>query len=178
MTETLFPIQEICKSATISPCGKYRYALGRSWDQSGPTLGWCLLNPSTADASIDDPTIRRIIAFSRDLGFGGLEVRNLFALRSPDPAALASHPDPIGPDNDKAILELVETCPVIVAAWGKHGSLCGRAEKVCRFLAERGVMGRLKCLGKNRDGSPKHPLYLASKTGLRPYWIRSQTFPF
>src|SRR5438552_14460864 len=72
--------------AEISPCGTWRYGLGRGWDPALPVLGWIMLNPSTADAKINDQTIRRVMTISRAAGYGAAWVANLFALPSPSPA--------------------------------------------------------------------------------------------
>ena len=163
--ETLFG-SEIQRDACISECGRYRWSLSRSWDADlrKPWLGWIMLNPSTADASIDDATIRRCVNFARSWGFAGIAVRNLFALRATDPRELYKSEDPVGLENDKAILDLVGVCPVIVAAWGVHGSLRDRDKTVIRMLQKAGV--ELACLGCTKDNHPLHPLRLAGDTKL------------
>jgi hypothetical protein len=90
---------KINHSATLSECGLYRFTLERSWasDLKKPWLGWIMLNPSTADASVDDPTIRRCMGFATDWGFGGIAVRNLFNLRTKDPLDLLKSAAPIAP---------------------------------------------------------------------------------
>lgn len=88
------------KDAVISDCGQYRYLLSRDWESGLQRLVFIGLNPSTADAEIDDPTIRRLIGFSKAWGYGGFDIVNLFALRSKDPKMLCDHDDPIGPLND------------------------------------------------------------------------------
>ena len=106
-------------TAEISPCGLYRYRLTRTWDAAAPALLFVMLNPSTADASEDDPTIRRCLGFARRERAGGLVVANLFAFRATDPKALEDAADPIGPDNARWIETCVrETSGPIVAAWG------------------------------------------------------------
>jgi hypothetical protein len=148
------------RSAVLSPCGTYRYELARRWT-AGPVVGWVMLNPSTADASADDPTIRRCTAFAKAWGYGGLVVRNLYALRATDPAELARHPDPIGPDNDAHLARCVRE-PLTVVAWGARGDVRGR--DVLALLEHLGIQPyRLAATG---DGHPRHPLYL--KTGLLP----------
>lgn len=102
MSETLFPETAW---ATISPCQKYRYALGRCWDHAGKRVVFAMLNPSVADATADDPTIRRCIRFARKWGYGSLEVVNLFAWRATDPKELRIAADPIGLDNDAEIVQ-------------------------------------------------------------------------
>lgn len=141
------------KDAVLSPCGVYRYRLLRAWDDK-PRVWWVMLNPSTADASVDDPTIRRVVSFSQGWGYGGCVVVNLFALRATDPAALKGHADPIGPDNDLH-LRLALAAPLVVAAWGANKT-CGRDQAVMRLLAGKS----LHCLEKTKEGHPKHPLYV------------------
>lgn len=168
----LFGVAE--KAASLSPCGRYRWSLSRAWDSNllKPWLGFVMLNPSVADADIDDPTIRRCVGFAKTLGFAGVSVRNLFAVRATDPDALYSDPDPVGPENDRAILELVGGCPVVVAAWGVHGHVRGRARQVIDLLAARGQA--LHCLGVTKGGHPRHPLYLRADAELRPYPLVSE----
>ena len=148
---SLFP--EI-KSAVISPCGCYRYRLSRTWDGRKLPLVWIMLNPSTADAEIDDPTIRRCISFSRREGLGGIEVLNIFALRATNPKELRVAVDPIGPDNDQWIREVLHAHSRCVAAWGEHGKYLGRGFAVLRTLWEAGL--DVQCLGDK----PRHPLYI------------------
>lgn len=137
------------------------------WNPAAASVLWIMLNPSTADANLDDPTIRRCIGFSRGWGYGGIVVCNLFALRSTDPAVLNSHPSPIGSDNDRWILTSLMGGPVI-AGWGKlHKKLVYRSPIVVRMLIERNYA--VYCLGTNKDGSPKHPLYLAENTAIRVF---------
>jgi len=124
-----------------------------------------MLNPSTADASVNDPTIRRCIGYTRREGYGSLVVVNLYALRSTDPVELARHAAPCGPDNDAAILAAAEDARLIVAAWGSDTMAPARARAVEHLLD--GLP--LWCLGTNKDGEPKHPLYLAADLCLLPY---------
>lgn len=157
-------------SAIISECGTYRYVLKRSL---GSVLRWyrpmlfIMLNPSTADAKMDDPTIRRVMEFAKRARATHLTVVNLYALRSTDPAALKTHRDPVGPENDGYILEEVakhKQLPII-AAWGANASK-QRANNVIELIESIG--GELHCLGKNKDGSPKHPLYLKADSEIIP----------
>lgn len=154
--------------AIISDCGTYRYLLQRFWDARLETLNFIMLNPSTADASEDDPTIRRCIGFARTLGFGSLEVTNLFALRSTDPMALRTHRDPIGPDNDENILGSAKVCQMTICAWGNHGSHLNRANRVLDMLRKAGVKPHALKLSKR--GEPCHPLYLPGN--LQPVWMK------
>ncbi|PND29022.1 DUF1643 domain-containing protein [Sinorhizobium sp. M4_45] len=157
---------ETKSSAVISECDAYRYRLERHWDGEKAKVAFLMLNPSTADASQDDPTIRRCIGFAKAWGFGGLIVGNLFALRSTDPKALYDHPDPIGPDNDQHILAIAKSARKIVCAWGTHGSLHDRGREV----AERLEFFDLVALKITADGQPGHPLYLAADTQPRSYF--------
>lgn len=142
-------------NAVISECGKYRYVLRRSL---GSILRWhhpvlfIMLNPSTADAEKDDPTIRRCMAFAKREGFTHLNVVNLYALRSPDPKHLALSADPIGPENDAWIDKEVRGASAVIVAWGAHAFAADRAKDVVRRVSQPW------CLGKTKDGSPKHPL--------------------
>lgn len=141
-------------TAIISSCGTYRYRLTRRWDDR-PMLGWIMVNPSSADDDADDPTIRRCKGFAAAWGFGGIVVCNLYALRSTDPSALRTHPDPVGPDNDEHLVASTEA--LTVAAWGVHGA--GERSTRVRVLFDQA--GRpLYHLGLTRSGQPRHPLYL------------------
>jgi hypothetical protein len=154
-----------CHGATFSECGRYRYRLRRTWLPELPPVLWIMLNPSTADAATDDPTIRRCMRFAQRWGgFGGLEVCNLFALRSTDPKALRQAADPVGPDNDRAILEASKAAGCVVVAWGAGGELKGRGRIVARALSF--VRADLVCLGRTQRGHPLHPLYVPYETEL------------
>lgn len=157
--------------ASFSPCGKYRYLLSRAWDPTlrKPWLGWIMLNPSTADAEMDDPTIRRCTGFAASRGFGGICVANLFMYRATVPSELAQVHDPEGPSADKMIRSVFEVCPAVVAAWGVHGTLNDRGRKVLEFIRREGWMSKLVCLGLTIDGHPKHPLYIPACRPLIPF---------
>ena len=158
-------IAETDSGAEFSPCGRYRYLLWRRWGD-GPLLGFTMLNPSTADHEANDPTVERCCRRAREYGFGGLAVTNLFALRSTDPAALKRTADPVGPDNDAAIVRAADACEWTVAAWGTHGSLRGRSAAVLKLLAGREV----HALKLTASGVPCHPLYLGYD--LKPFvWM-------
>lgn len=151
-------------SAVISECGKYRYALERRWGVS-PAIAWVMLNPSTADATIDDPTIGRCIEFSRRWGFGSLRVVNLYAYRATDPRELKplTYAERCGPLNAWHQHMALQDAAVIVAAWGG-----GRLDPVPSALISYDKP--LQCLKRLKDGSPGHPLYIAGDTPLMP-WI-------
>jgi len=149
--------------ATFSPDGAYRYTLTRWWDPETPQIAWIMLNPSTANGSENDPTLRRVVDFSKRWGYGGLIVVNLFALVSTDPTVLATHPDPIGPANDAALYGAIRGLTAI-AAWGasvpqkwRHRPRAVRAHLHQQRIA-------LHHLGLTKDGHPRHPLYLPSDT--------------
>lgn len=144
-------------AARFSEDGVYRYELARRWAR-GPVATWIMLNPSTADAVQDDPTIRRCAGFTRSWGLSGIVVVNLFALRSTDPKVLRIARDPVGPDNDDAIHDACVRARLVVAAWGTHGDLFRRNERVLELLAM--TPARVTCLGHTKDGHPRHPLYL------------------
>lgn len=158
---TLFP--DSYRSAIIDAGGRYRYLLTRRWGPARGSVCWVLLNPSTADAEVDDPTIRRCIGFSRRLGFDAMQIANLFALRSTNPAALKGCDDPIGPKNDAHIRLAVTVSSLTIVAWGRGGRLRGRDRDVTRLLAP---LVSLNSFGTTADGSPRHPLYLQSEEPL------------
>lgn len=162
----LFPdLDEPTSRATISDDGVYRFELARRWAPGHLAL-WVMLNPSTADADADDPTIRRCVGFTKRLGLGGLVVVNLFALRATNPKALRTHPDPVGEGNDGYIRRWSESSKVniIIAAWGRHGSLLDRSVGVSGTLIHEDR--RVWCLGRTKSGEPRHPLYLSAATDL------------
>ncbi|MGI9331693.1 MAG: DUF1643 domain-containing protein [Gammaproteobacteria bacterium] len=149
-------------SARFSRCRCYRYALWRCWGAGGQVL-FVMLNPSTADARDDDPTIRRCSALARDWGFGSLAVANLFAFRATRPAVLKRASDPVGPRNDGWIARLCGEADLVVAAWGNHGAYAGRAARV------RSTLSRPHHLGLNKTGEPAHPLYRPRHTRPREW---------
>lgn len=152
--------------AVLSPDEKYRYLLTRE-RAGGPGLVFIMLNPSTADDRVDDPTIRRCIRFAARENAGRLVVVNLFALRATDPRELARHPDPVGPRNDEFILIHCTPGARVVAAWGNGGKLHGRDAAVTAMLASADVP--VLCLGVTGSGQPRHPLYVRGDTPLLPY---------
>lgn len=141
--------------ATFDRSRRYRYRLWRRWSEA-PLAGFVMLNPSTADERTNDPTIRRCIGFAQAWGCGGLEVVNLFALRTPSPTILLDSRAPIGPANDRYILDAARSCERLVLAWGVHGAAGGRDQEVLALLNHR----ELHCLKITRGGHPGHPLYL------------------
>ncbi len=156
--------------AILSSDSKYRYRLSRCWAPNVAPLVWIMLNPSTADAVSDDPTIRRCVSFARRWGYGGIHVYNLFALRSASPRALETADDPVGPANDSWLEKTVETGSSIVAAWGTcHTALQrDRAARIRGVLSNHSLASVL-CLGLTATGQPKHPLYARSDTVPKPW---------
>lgn len=164
-------------AAILSDCGRYRYTLERDLGSlaGGGTVLWLMLNPSTADWSKDDATIRRCRSFSQSWGFGRLLVGNLYAWRSTDPAGLWSCPDPVGPHNDGHLLQLAGLASQLVCAWGTNARP-ERVAQVMRLLGNRPMF----CLGTTKDGHPKHPVRLPSATQLvrfSPYYCPACGYP-
>lgn len=165
------------RTTEFSPCRKYRYALWREFypmrainppllpiegNQAHNYLMVIGLNPSTADETKDDPTIRRCIGFAKALGFGALCMTNLFAWRDTKPSNMKKAEDPIGPDNDGHLALMAASAGLILAAWGKNGAFVRRDRDVARIIRE--LHKPLHCLRKNGDGSPEHPLYIPATT--------------
>jgi len=161
------------KGAIISKDKKHRYRLWRIWDDSLPKALFIMLNPSTADAMLDDPTIRRCIGFAKSWGYGGIYVGNIFSLRSSNPKDLISNVLDIqlgycvADRNEESVRYMADICELVVCAWGnspilkqmeKHGLI------VTDWMYE--LVGKSSYLAKSKDGTPKHPLYL--KKDLKP----------
>lgn len=158
-------VQGVHQSAVISGDGLYRYLLGRWWDAAKAPMTFVMLNPSTADASINDPTIRRCMAFARREGCGGIQVINLYALRATNPAHLLDHPDPEGPQNAQYWGVLGANPGIVVAAWGASVRPVEKKGVFSHALVNADKTG-WKCLGKTADGSPRHPLYVRADQEL------------
>lgn len=160
-------------SAVLSPDGNYRYLLSRRWtaplepDPHEATVLFVMLNPSTADASRDDPTIRRCVGFARRWGYTELLVANLYGWRATSPNDLFAAADPIGPANESYLRwAAADRSPLIVCAWGAHGAKNGRGRQVLetlRSVPDR-ARGPIYCLGTTKSGEPKHPLYVRGDT--------------
>jgi hypothetical protein len=158
--ESLFDdFNNIYSGAVFSSCGKYRLVLWRKWDLSKPNVMFIGLNPSIADAKTDDPTIRRLISFAKAEGFGGFYMLNLFTLISTDPRALLTVKNTDYLANDYLYEYQIKT-DQIVFAWGSNEASKQRAREVINMFPSA------YCFGKNKDGSPKHPLYLLGTTKL------------
>ncbi|MEG3153019.1 DUF1643 domain-containing protein [Sphingomonas sp. ZT3P38] len=185
------------KGATISACGRYRYHLWREWrgfgrddtwtwwtdsrgkkivDGAGAPIGdpksvlFVMLNPSTADGTADDPTIRRCVSFAKSWGYDRMEVVNLFAWRATEPRdllAMTGDGDPIGPENKSAIQRTVSDAGLVVCAWGAHGGHIDQDETVMGWIED--ADGAPHALRLTKDGYPSHPLYLPAILTAVPY---------
>jgi hypothetical protein len=132
------------------------------------TCVFVMLNPSTADAKHDDPTIRRCIGFAKREGFGRLEVVNLFGFRATSPSDLFASDDPVGQENDRVVKEALAHADQVIAAWGNYGGVDrGRVEAISRIIGQSGKS--VRCLGLTASGQPRHPLYLPSGAGLMKF---------
>ena len=149
-------------SAIFSPCRQYRYILWRSWEENWED-NFCMfncLNPSTADETLDDPTIRRCIQYCKDWGYSGYVMGNIFAYRATDPKVMKAQAEPIGAENNRYLVEYAARAKVVIAAWGTHGSHLDRHNQVKQMIPN------LHCLKVTQNGFPDHPLYL--KRNLQP----------
>ena len=152
--------------ALFSDCRTWRYALWRRWanPEMCNMVAFIGLNPSTADESIDDPTIRRCKTFARTWGFDGMYMLNAYAFRATDPKAMKAAIDPVGPENDKWLRHFGTAANAVIACWGAH---CEpkREVAVCETLGKFIV-----CLGRTKYGQPRHPLYLKADTEPEQFW--------
>ncbi|AYD87330.1 hypothetical protein SEA_VALENTINIPUFF_28 [Microbacterium phage ValentiniPuff] len=157
---------DVISDAVLSDDGRYRYLLTRQWaPPTAPQLTFVMLNPSTADASADDPTIRRCMAFARREGYGGIVVVNLFAYRATDPRRLLDVDDPIGPNNREILQSAIGLARHrVVAAWGVDGGTFGREQAI--FVEHIATRHPLQELGRTKDGHPRHPLYVRGDAPL------------
>ncbi len=150
--------------ANISPCGMYRYSLTRSWNEALPRVLFVMLNPSTADAYRDDPTIRRCIGFAKSWGYGRLDVCNIFAYRTTFPNELLHVTDPCGVKNLSTLKRYAVKADKIICAWG-NGRLIKRLmpnQSPIQLLDS--VKSKLHYLELSKDYTPRHPLYIKSST--------------
>lgn len=166
-------ILDLCLKATkmkagavFDPTHTYRYLLWREWNPTQPRVVFVMLNPSTADAEINDATIRCCIRFAQSWGYGALEVVNLFALIATHPQQLKQASiDPIGQECDRYLLEAADRAEQLIVAWGNWGSLHARDRSVLNLLTSH----QIYCVGRNRSGQPRHPLYLPQRTKAVPF---------
>lgn len=153
-------LSRVCQ---FSPCRRWRYTLWREWDMTNPTFLMVIgLNPSTADETQDDPTVRLCIGYAKRWGFGALCMTNIFAWRETSPDIMKAQPSPVGVDNDAWLKFWASRAGLILGAWGIDGAHLGRGAEVARLLNGHG----LHCLGTTKSGHPWHPLYKSKN--LRP----------
>ena len=150
---------KISRSADISNDKKDRFSLSRIWDSKKPKALYIMLNPSYADNESDDPTIRRLIFFSKKFKFGGFYVTNLFSQITPYPKEL-NMDNNLKKKNLKIISESIKKSDLIVYAWGNL---------VSEPIEFRKLIESPLCFGINKNGTPKHPLYLRSDTKLQDF---------
>lgn len=160
---------EVASAAHISPDGRFRWSLSRTWGDAEP-LVWLMLNPSTADAESDDPTIRRCMGFARDRGYGGIVVVNLFAYRATKPSDLvdafrAGWIDAVDMDVNRASVGVAAAQRDVVAAWGAHPI----TRQVRHGIDVRDDARNVWCLGRTKDGYPRHPLYVKADQPFEVY---------
>lgn len=158
--------------AILSPCHVYRYLLWRTWAREKAKLCWIMLNPSTADEELDDATIRVCMGRARHLGFGGIEVVNLFAIRATEPNTLYTAWQPISEPlrptyNADILLDTARRSAMVICAWGKHGVFLNRGKLVRSALQAEGI--RCHALRINKDGSPAHPLRIPYSEPLKEF---------
>ncbi len=154
-------------SATYSDDERYRYQLTRIWAPGEGRVSFVMLNPSTATERQNDPTVERCERRARALGYGAFRVVNIFAWRATDPRDMRAAADPVGPDNDAAIVEAARWADRVICAWGTHGAHLGRGAAVEALLRETGRP--LFHLGLSKAGHPKHPLYIAYAQEPQPW---------
>lgn len=147
---------EMKSGAQLSSDRKYRYALWRTWQEGDGHVMFIGLNPSTADETEDDPTIRRCMSFAKRLGYGGIYMLNLFAYRATSPKDLMKADGPVGAENDKYLVMYFDILAFNIACWGTHGAFVNRGETVIELLGRE----NLHCFGLTKNGQPKHTLYL------------------
>jgi len=150
-------------TATISPCGTWRYDLTRRWAPGGTTCVFVCLNPSTADAEQDDPTVRRCVRFARDWGHHQFVMLNAYAFRATEPKVMQRAADPIGPENDAYLRAWAERSAMVVAAWGAH------IDRFRQMQLRAMFRGRLHYLRLTKQGFPGHPLYLPKTLTPQPW---------
>jgi hypothetical protein len=162
------------QAAEFSSCRNYRYTLHRDW-ADGQCVGFLMFNPSTADETIDDPTIRKCRGFAERWGYGRMVIVNLFSIRGTDPKIVGRVSDPVGPLNNYHITEATKDCRELVCAWGCGGHMKGalqrRPRAVLELLEEKRFSMPITCLGYSKDGSPRHPLMLAYATPREQFFV-------
>lgn len=176
------------RHTVLSECRKYRYTLWREWrlphglpyplplHTASEFVMFIGLNPSTADETKDDPTIRKCVGFAKRWGYGALCMTNLFAFRATQPKDMMAQERAVGPDNIAWLRKCAEQASLVVAAWGTKGSFRHQdrvVENYLKHLAHK----PLKCLRKTKDGYPEHPLYVPYEKAVESYEARTDNEP-
>lgn len=158
-------------SAVISPCGLYRYRLERQLAMTGPVYAFFGINPSTADASVDDATVRKWTGFCKRWGASRFIVGNVFAYRSTDVKALAALDDPHGPDIGDHITDIITEADILVPCWGNTSKVPPVLQEFFDVLMDALVSSGkpVRCFGMTKAGDPMHPLMLGYDTPLKPF---------
>lgn len=154
------------RSASFDRRRIYRYQLWRRWSDGHRYVQFICLNPSTADETVDDPTVRKYVKFARSWGYDAFCMTNIFAYRATDPRVMMRAADPVGFGNNRHILQVAKDASLIVCAWGRGGSHLGRGSKV-RQLLRRFDLHYLRLT----VGQPWHPLYLPDATRPSRWFI-------
>lgn len=146
------------RTVVLSDDNAYRYCLSAILAHGGSRICFVLLNPSTADHAMRDPTSDRYFRFASQWGYGFCDAVNLFAIRETRSERLCLYDDPVGPENDFWIEKMACRAGMVIVAWGNEGCLRDRDKHVLKLL--RSVTKELYCLGVNQNGTPKFPLYV------------------
>lgn len=164
-------INRLDRTTQFSEDRRYRYTLWRQWGDlfipDNKFVAFCCLNPSTADETLDDPTIRRCVGFSKRWGYSAFCMVNLFAFRATDPNDMKLAQDPIGPDNNEWIQRIAEQSSLFICGWGCHGSWRKRDAEVISRL-KMGAVPLMKLGSLTQEGYPRHPLYLSGALDPEP----------
>jgi hypothetical protein len=166
------------KDAMISDCGKYRYFLSRRWgtdEDNDNLLVFVGLNPSKADAMVDDPTIRRCVDFAKSFGYQGIVMLNLFAYRATDPKELCTVENATGPVNTSFITDLAKLSPTMVICCGGRPPGLPRALFDAALSFIMSIVQEPMCFGTTKDGYPRHPLFLRKDTQLIPFQFKPKS---
>lgn len=160
------------RSAIISDCGTYRYRLERKFGD-GPTMMFIMVNPSVADAEVDDQTIKKCVGFAERAGYGRIIVGNKFAFRATEITDLRGVADPVGPDNDRHLDAMISEADRVVVGWGALAKLPevlrSRWKDIVRLADRRGV--ELFAIGTNADKHPKHPQMTGYLVPIEPWSV-------
>lgn len=164
----------VVKNTRFSEDRKHRYTLFRYWGDPTNYCAFIGMNPSGADEAEVDRTVDRCIEFAKSWRFGALYMLNSFSLRETDSKVLMKSCDRVRPNNDFWIREIIPSAPRVVASWGEKGAKQGRGKALDKILLEGCLPNRVFCFGRNKDGSPKHPLYQPSDQPLIPYFAENE----